>query len=40
MNQQKSLKECFNELWSRGIPANRLSDKDTDHSYIAPYANY
>lgn len=39
MHQQRSLKECFDELWSRGIPANRLSDKDTDHSYIAPYAN-
>jgi cephalosporin hydroxylase len=37
MYQQRSLKECFDELWSRGLPANRLSDKDTDHSYITPY---
>lgn len=37
MTTKKSLKTCFEELWSRGIPANRLSDKGTDHSYIDSY---
>ena len=37
MKLKKTLQECYNSLYTRGHHRELLSDKGTDHSYIASY---